>query len=162
LTYHKCRNFHFLSPTTLSSHKLHSMATTNPLSLSCSSHTVHTPLHFSLPPKPFLFLSHCHSNQYAARSKCLRLTTTCKATQVSVAEESSSSGKNWVPVVPVSALPRGERRVIIQEGETILLLWYKEQIFAIENRSPAEGAYSEGLKNAKLTQVSYLLLTCLD
>jgi nitrite reductase/ring-hydroxylating ferredoxin subunit len=42
--------------------------------------------------------------------------------------------------------------VIIQEGETILLLWYKEQIFAIENRSPAEGAYSEGLKNAKLTQ----------
>jgi hypothetical protein len=46
--------------------------------------------------------------------------------------------------------------VIIQEGETILLLWYKEQIFAIENRSPAEGAYSEGLKNAKLTQVSYL------
>ncbi|XP_045814537.1 uncharacterized protein LOC123908075 [Trifolium pratense] len=125
------------------------MATTNPLSLS-SSHT-HTPLHFSLPRKPFLFLSHYHSNHYA-RSKCLRLTTTCKATQVSVAEESSSSGKNWVPVVPVSALPRGERRVIIQEGETILLLWYKEKIFAIENRSPAEGAYSEGLKNAKLTQ----------
>ncbi|KAL7200086.1 hypothetical protein ACSBR2_022237 [Camellia fascicularis] len=83
---------------------------------------------------------------------------TCKATEVSVAEDkggeggvSDEEGKNWVPVVPVSALPKGERRVIIQDGETILLLWYKDDIFAIENRSPAEGAYSEGLLNAKLT-----------
>lgn len=70
----------------------------------------------------------------------------------------SSSGvsedtRNWIPVVPVSALPKGERRVIIQNGEEILLLWYKDEVFAIENRSPAEGAYSEGLINAKLTQV---------
>lgn len=64
----------------------------------------------------------------------------------------SSGGRNWVPVVPLAALPKGERRVIIQEGETILLLWYKDEVFAIENRSPAEGAYSEGLLNAKLTQ----------
>lgn len=78
-----------------------------------------------------------------------------------MAEESSASGDdgggdgstNWVPVVPLAALPKGERRVIIQDGETILLLWYKNQVFAIENRSPAEGAYSEGLLNAKLTQV---------
>lgn len=61
-------------------------------------------------------------------------------------------GQNWVPVVPLVALPRGERRVIIQGGEDILLLWYKNEVFAIENRSPAEGAYSEGLINAKLTQ----------
>lgn len=59
-----------------------------------------------------------------------------------------------MPVVPLSALPKGERRVIIQDDETILLLWYKNDVFAIENRSPAEGAYSEGLLNAKLTQVS--------
>ncbi|EEF34358.1 oxidoreductase, putative [Ricinus communis] len=76
----------------------------------------------------------------------------CKAAEVSVSEQSPSSGENWVPVVPLAALPRGERRVIIQDGETILLLWYKDQVFAIENRSPAEGAYSEGLLNAKLTQ----------
>ncbi|KAK6940356.1 Rieske-like [2Fe-2S] domain, NirD-type [Dillenia turbinata] len=83
----------------------------------------------------------------------------CKATEVSITEEPSSSsssssvgGMNWVPVVPLSALPRGERRVIIQDGETILLLWYKDEVFAIENRSPAEGAYTEGLLNAKLTQ----------
>ncbi|CAK9151920.1 unnamed protein product, partial [Ilex paraguariensis] len=84
----------------------------------------------------------------------------CKATEVSVTEESlapgdsggGDDGRNWVPVVPLAALPRGERRVIIQDGETILLLWYKDEVFAIENRSPAEGAYSEGLLNAKLTQ----------
>ncbi|KAL6327494.1 hypothetical protein AAG906_021569 [Vitis piasezkii] len=60
--------------------------------------------------------------------------------------------RELVPVVPLSALPKGERRVIIQDGETILLLWYKDQVYAIENQSPAEGAYSEGLLNAKLTQ----------
>lgn len=74
----------------------------------------------------------------------------------SVSEESAASGggagDNWVPVVPLAALPKGERRVIIQDGETILLLWYKDEVFAIENRSPAEGAYTEGLLNAKLTQ----------
>ncbi|XP_050219865.1 uncharacterized protein LOC126670228 [Mercurialis annua] len=76
----------------------------------------------------------------------------CKAAEVSVSEQSPSSGENWVPVVPLAALPKGERRVIIQDGETILLLWYKDQVFAVENRSPAEGAYSEGFLNAKLTQ----------
>ncbi|KAM0974093.1 hypothetical protein FF1_017343 [Malus domestica] len=82
------------------------------------------------------------------------LTTRCKAMEVSVEEGSASGGggDNWVPVVPLAALPRGERRVIIQDGEAILLLWYKDQVYAIENRSPAEGAYSEGLLNAKLTQ----------
>lgn len=70
----------------------------------------------------------------------------------------SEGGENWVPVVPLSALPKGERRVIIQDGETILLLWYKDQVFAIENKSPAEGAYTEGLLNAKLTQVKFLTL----
>ncbi|CAL1409876.1 unnamed protein product [Linum trigynum] len=81
----------------------------------------------------------------------------CKATEVSLSDESPSpssggGGGNWAPVVPLAALSKGVQRVIIQEGETILLLWYKDQVFAIENRSPAEGAYSEGLINAKLTQ----------
>ncbi|KAJ9145816.1 hypothetical protein P3X46_028150 [Hevea brasiliensis] len=79
----------------------------------------------------------------------------CEAAEVSVSEQSPTAGgggENWVPVVPLAALPKGERRVIIQDGETILLLWYKDEVFAIENRSPAEGAYTEGLINAKLTQ----------
>ena len=87
----------------------------------------------------------------------------CRAAEVSGAEPTSAApaaegaggggGASWVPVVPLAALPRGERRVIVQDGEEILLLWYKDQVFAIENRSPAEGAYTEGLLNAKLTQV---------
>jgi nitrite reductase/ring-hydroxylating ferredoxin subunit len=81
----------------------------------------------------------------------------CRAAEVSGAEPSAAAGEasgdgNWVPVVPLAALPRGERRVIVQDGEEILLLWYKEQVYAVENRSPAEGAYTEGLLNAKLTQ----------
>ncbi|XP_021288224.1 uncharacterized protein LOC110419478 [Herrania umbratica] len=93
-----------------------------------------------------------------ARKQCSSSSIiTCKATEVSsLSEESAASSgggvQNWVPVVPLAALPKGERRVIIQDGETILLLWYKDEIFAIENRSPAEGAYTEGLLNAKLTQ----------
>lgn len=91
-----------------------------------------------------------------------RLRVSCKATEVSSsssqAEEAPTvlkdNNENWVPVVPLVALPKGERRLIIQDGETILLLWYKDEIFAIENKSPAEGAYTEGLLNAKLTQVS--------
>ncbi|KAL6868307.1 hypothetical protein ACP4OV_015152 [Aristida adscensionis] len=93
----------------------------------------------------------------------------CQAAEVSGAEPSAApaeeepaagggggggggGGSSWVPVVPLAALPRGERRVIVQDGEEILLLWYKDQVFAVENRSPAEGAYTEGLLNAKLTQ----------
>ncbi|XP_055835467.1 uncharacterized protein LOC129903966 [Solanum dulcamara] len=105
----------------------------------------------SLLPTNFNSLT-SNSNSYSF-SRCSNVKVKkvkCKATEVSVAEGSSAA--NWVPVVPLSALPKGERRVIIQDGETILLLWYKDDVFAIENRSPAEGAYSEGLLNAKLTQ----------
>ncbi|PKA57175.1 hypothetical protein AXF42_Ash002479 [Apostasia shenzhenica] len=93
-------------------------------------------------------------------SRCLRQMS-CKAAEISEVEGGEEAaavnagredGQIWVPVVPLAALPKGERRVIIQDGETILLLWYKDELFAIENRSPAEGAYSEGLINAKLTQ----------
>jgi hypothetical protein len=83
-----------------------------------------------------------------------RLRMACKAAETAAALEGEMS---WVPVVPVTALPRGERRVILQDGEAILLLWYKDQVYAIENRSPAEGAYSEGLLNAKLTQVNLII-----
>lgn len=52
--------------------------------------------------------------------------------------------------------------MIIQDGETILLLWFKDEVFAIENRSPAEGAYSEGLLNAKLTQDGCIICPTTD
>eukprot|EP00850_Spirogloea_muscicola_P013832 SM000096S24861 [mRNA] locus=s96:182665:183968:- [translate_table: standard] len=79
-------------------------------------------------------------------------TPAAAAAEPSVAEAATGESANWVPVIPVEALPRGERRLVRQDGETILLLWYRDQIYALENTSPAEGAYSEGFINAKLTQ----------
>ncbi|XP_072950614.1 uncharacterized protein [Typha angustifolia] len=116
-------------------------------------------------PKPHLLLSHRHV------PRALRLI--CKATELSQIEGGEpkavvpgggiggGDGGNWVPV-PIAALPKGERRVIVQNGETILLLWYKDEVFAIENRSPAEGAYSEGLINAKLTQDGCIICPSTD
>ncbi|KAJ3671580.1 hypothetical protein LUZ60_007659 [Juncus effusus] len=87
----------------------------------------------------------------------------CRATEVEEPKVGPTvSESNWVPVVPLSALPKGERRVIVQDGEMVLLLWYKDQVFAIENRSPAEGAYSEGLLNAKLTQDGCIICPTTD
>ncbi|KAJ6952389.1 hypothetical protein D5086_033534 [Populus alba] len=104
-------------------------------------------------PPSFALPINCHFVAPSCKTLKSNCRIVCKATEVSLTEESpSSGGENWVPVVPLTALPKGERRVIIQDGETILLLWYKDQVYAIENRSPAEGAYTEGLLNAKLTQ----------
>ncbi|KAF2608216.1 hypothetical protein F2Q68_00046273 [Brassica cretica] len=115
------------------------------------------PKTLSLPNRRFALTYRLNQNSKQRTGGIVR----CEATEVSPSSSSSSSsssvaspGRNWVPVVPLSALPKGERRVIIQDDETILLLWYKNDVFAIENRSPAEGAYSEGLLNAKLTQVA--------
>ncbi|KAF6159689.1 hypothetical protein GIB67_029947 [Kingdonia uniflora] len=124
------------------------ITTTCFLNISPSSlHHTHHPHLFTSPFQPQLYWETLSSTTCSGRT---RDKFVCKASEVAVAEESPV--KKWVPVVPLSALPKGERRVIIQDGETILLLWYKDGVYAIENRSPAEGAYSEGLLNAKLTQ----------
>ncbi len=93
----------------------------------------------------------------------------CNAGEVSVSEASSTEetsaaavedddAGNWLPVIPIEALPKGERRLVRQDGATVLLLWYKNDVYAIENTSPAEGAYSEGLVNARLTPVVLLFI----
>ncbi len=50
-------------------------------------------------------------------------------------------------------LPAGVRKEVEVEGRQVLLFWYRNQIYAIEGRSPSEGAYSEGFIKAKFTQV---------
>jgi hypothetical protein len=96
----------------------------------------------------------------------------CNAGEVSVSEASSTEetsaaavgddeAGNWLPVIPIEALPKGERRLVRQDGATVLLLWYKNDVYAIENTSPAEGAYSEGLVNARLTPVVLLFILLL-
>lgn len=44
------------------------------------------------------------------------------------------------------------RKEVQINGKSILLFWYRNQIYAIASRSPAEGAYSEGFIKAKFTQ----------
>ncbi|KAG9136724.1 hypothetical protein Leryth_004495 [Lithospermum erythrorhizon] len=141
------------------------MATTASSKVTTTTFTIPSSPYKNLPPIHYLptTITNTPKPMFTLSSSCKFLkkrsrNIACKATDVSsssAAPESSSVSKdigNWVPVVPLAALPKGERRVIIQDGETILLLWYKDEVFAIENRSPAEGAYSEGLINAKLTQ----------
>eukprot|EP00887_Chlorella_sp_A99_P006307 scaffold3.g6307.t1 len=51
---------------------------------------------------------------------------------------------NFVPVLLPEELPKGTRKEVRVQGKSVLLFWYRNQIYAIEARSPAEGAYSEG------------------
>lgn len=44
------------------------------------------------------------------------------------------------------------RKEVRVNGQTLLLFWYRNQIYCTEARSPAEGAYSEGLIKGKFTQ----------
>ncbi len=45
------------------------------------------------------------------------------------------------------------RKEVEVDERQVLMFWYRNQIYAIEGRSPAEGAYSEGFIRAKFTQV---------
>ncbi|KAL3702034.1 hypothetical protein R1sor_020056 [Riccia sorocarpa] len=89
------------------------------------------------------------------RSLCVECSASGEASattsSASAPSASSEPGGPWIPVIPTAALPKGERRLIRQDGENVLLLWYKDDVYALENNSPAEGAYSEGMFNAKLT-----------
>jgi nitrite reductase/ring-hydroxylating ferredoxin subunit len=49
-------------------------------------------------------------------------------------------------------LHTGVRKEFDVEGRQVLMFWYRNEIYAIEARSPAEGAYSEGFIKAKFTQ----------
>mmetsp|Transcript_32801 Transcript_32801/g.93080 ORF Transcript_32801/g.93080 Transcript_32801/m.93080 type:complete len:307 (+) Transcript_32801:107-1027(+) len=59
---------------------------------------------------------------------------------------------NWVPCFPPEELPKGVRKEVVVDGLNILLFWYRNEIFAIQARSPSEGAFSEGFMQSKFTQ----------
>ena len=70
-----------------------------------------------------------------------------------VASASSfSPGGSFAKVCELEELPRGERKLVRALGKSILMFWYRDRVYAIESRSPAEGAYSEGFERARLTQ----------
>ena len=53
---------------------------------------------------------------------------------------------------PTPPPPAGTRKEVTAGGKQILLFYYRDSLFAIESRSPAEGAYSEGFATARFTQ----------
>ena len=55
-------------------------------------------------------------------------------------------------VLAESDLPKGTRKVVQVSGKSIMLFYYRDALYAIEARSPAEGAYSEGFTTARFTQ----------
>ncbi|EFN54367.1 hypothetical protein CHLNCDRAFT_58270 [Chlorella variabilis] len=76
-----------------------------------------------------------------------------EAESVSAASTTPSAPPpGFVPAVRPEDLPKGVRKEVRVAGKTVLLFWYRNQIYAIEARSPAEGAYSEGFIKAKFTQ----------
>lgn len=95
--------------------------------------------------------SHLNNNNNTDKKKASSTTAT-DASASSPSSSSSSSTSNWVPVLRPEDLPKGSRREVRVAGRPVLLFWYRNQIYAIEARSPAEGAYSEGFADAKLTQ----------
>jgi nitrite reductase/ring-hydroxylating ferredoxin subunit len=68
------------------------------------------------------------------------------------ATSASSGSESFSKVCAVDDLPRGDRKLVRALGKSILMFWYRDNVFAIESRSPAEGAYSEGFEKARLTQ----------
>lgn len=71
---------------------------------------------------------------------------------VNAPANASTSSSSWIPVCRMEDLPKGVRKEVSVDGQAILLFWYRGQPYAIEARSPAEGAYSEGFLQAKFTQ----------
>eukprot|EP00877_Chromochloris_zofingiensis_P005134 jgi/Chrzof1/14621/Cz09g09230.t1_TEF5 len=63
-----------------------------------------------------------------------------------------SDDSNWIPVCKPEEVPKGVRREVVVDDKDVLIFWYRNQLYAIEARSPAEGAYSEGFIKAKFTQ----------
>jgi len=84
----------------------------------------------------------------------IRLQKTTKVSTLSTSEEidCAKSERKWTRAMCVEDLPLGARKKIRIDCRSVLLFWYKKKVYAIDPRSPAEGAYSEGFTKASFTQ----------
>ena len=92
----------------------------------------------------------CIAHQTGTHFLCRRAVSTAEDTKPEAPEPGADG--DWVPVMPPEDLPKGVRKEVNVSDQSILLFWYRNQIYAISSRSPAEGAYSEGFIKAKFTQ----------
>lgn len=76
--------------------------------------------------------------------------------EAAVAKSSESSSSRppgeWVQVITPEEFPKGVRKEVRVGGVDVLIFWYRNEIFAIESKSPAEGAYSEGFISSSMNQ----------
>ncbi|MEW5314693.1 MAG: hypothetical protein WDW38_006166 [Sanguina aurantia] len=76
-----------------------------------------------------------------------------EVTEVQLGKASTFKPRDsWVGVCRPEDLPKGTRKEVEVGDRQVLMFWYRNQIYCIEARSPAEGAYSEGFIKAKFTQ----------
>ncbi|MCO5597124.1 hypothetical protein L7F22_051199 [Adiantum nelumboides] len=65
---------------------------------------------------------------------------------------------DWVTVVPMRMLPKGDRLVLEHNGESVIVFWFQDRIYALENRSPAAPTFREGFAKAVISEDG--LITC--
>jgi len=87
-----------------------------------------------------------------SRRRVVGGSSSMRATTMMARAEGGASSDAMTRVCAVEELPRGDRKLVRALGKSVLLFWYRDTVFAIESRSPAEGAYSEGFEKARLTQ----------
>lgn len=60
--------------------------------------------------------------------------------EVSGTFDQDEEGTFWVETIKLSALPRGERKVVsAANGKRIILLWYQQEIKAFDSQCPHLG-----------------------
>lgn len=85
--------------------------------------------------------------------KAVKRSRQSRSLQLSAVATETETKDTFVPVLKLSELEKGTRATVETEnGKSILFFWYRNEVYGIESRSPAEGAFSDGFKAARFTQ----------
>lgn len=87
--------------------------------------------------------------------RTVRSSKGCRKRLVLRAEAGGSqapSTTEWAKLMPLDEVPPGTRKLFSYGGLSLMLFWYRNKLYCVESRSPAEGAYSEGFIDALLSQ----------
>mmetsp|Transcript_34655 Transcript_34655/g.48041 ORF Transcript_34655/g.48041 Transcript_34655/m.48041 type:complete len:302 (+) Transcript_34655:81-986(+) len=97
---------------------------------------------------------HCSfTTTRSLKIQALRARNVSSRSIVQVSAEAQSEVGEFEPILKLEELPKGSREIReTSNGKSVLFFWYRNEICAIESRSPAEGAYSFGFLTSRLTQ----------
>ena len=74
------------------------------------------------------------------------------AMATTTAEKTDVAEDEYTFATMLEEVPKGTRKLVRIKGANILIFWYRNELYAIENRSPAEGAFNQGFEQARFTQ----------